>query len=188
MRMMPKENFTHKRPGGDPVAQAFLFPKLHQDVGGLGIIQCHNFLPLHCPQKGPYYRDQVPIRTFMAFCSLLVPINISGSIFSVLWLHSHKECQFSLHVYSNELTGKFDFFLCLRIKFHKPLFWVPISQIVGSIYQSLEVPISFRDNAFVDCGAHLSTGEATVPQQQEREACLPAEQHTSLQTSYNHKG
>ena len=75
MRMMPKENFTHKRPGGDPVAQAFLFPKLHQDVGGLGIIQCHNLLPLHCPQKGPYYRDQVPIGTFLASW---VPI---GSLF-----------------------------------------------------------------------------------------------------------
>ena len=97
---MPKENLTQKRPAGDPVAQAFLFPKLHQDVGGLGIIQCHNFLPLHCPQKGPYYRDQVPIGTFLNFLGpYWVPIYISGSLFSVFGLHSREECQ-----YNNELT------------------------------------------------------------------------------------
>ena len=98
MRMMPKENFTHKRPGGDPVVQAFLFPKLHQDVGGLGIIQCHNLLPLHCPQKGPYYRD------LLAFLVPLGSLFVSGSLFSVFWLHSREKCQFSLPVYNNELT------------------------------------------------------------------------------------
>ena len=56
---------------------------------------------LHCPQNGPYYRDRVIIGTFLAFW---VPIYISGSLFSVFWLHSREECQFSLHVYSNELT------------------------------------------------------------------------------------
>ena len=45
-----------------------------------------------------------------------------------------------------------------RVKFHKSLFWVPIlaaggpywvpiSQIFGSLYQSMEVPISFGDSA-----------------------------------------
>ena len=42
-----------------------------------------------------------------------VPI---GSIFSVFRLHSREECQFSLHVYNNELISNLDFFLCLRIR------------------------------------------------------------------------
>ena len=40
------------------------------------------------------------IGTFLEFW---VPIYISGSLFSVFWLHSREECQFSLHVYNNEL-------------------------------------------------------------------------------------
>ena len=36
------------------------------------------------------------IRTFLAFWVL---IYISGSLFSLFWFHSRKECQFSLHVY-----------------------------------------------------------------------------------------
>ena len=50
------------------------------------------------------------------------------------------------------------FFLCLRVKFHKSLFWVPIlaaggpywvpiSQKAGSLFQSLGVPISSGDSA-----------------------------------------
>ena len=35
------------------------------------------------------------IRTFLAFWVL---IYISGSLFSLFWFHSRKECQFSLHV------------------------------------------------------------------------------------------
>ena len=38
------------------------------------------------------------IRTFLAFWVL---IYISGSLLSLFWLHSRKECQFSLHVYNN---------------------------------------------------------------------------------------
>ena len=49
-------------------------------------------------------------------------------------------------------------FLCLRVKFHKALFWVPIldaggpywvpiSQRVGSLFQSFGVPISFWNSA-----------------------------------------
>ena len=45
---------------------------------------------------------RVPIiGTFLAFW---VPIYISGSLFSVFWLHSREECRFSLHVYNNELS------------------------------------------------------------------------------------
>ena len=41
---------------------------------------------LHCSQKGPYYRDQVPIGTFFDFWGpYWVPIYISGSLFSVFW-------------------------------------------------------------------------------------------------------
>ena len=36
------------------------------------------------------------IRTFLAFWVL---IYILGSLFSLFWFHSRKECQFSLHVY-----------------------------------------------------------------------------------------
>ena len=58
-------------------------------------------LSRHCHLKGPYYRDRVPIGTLLAFW---VPIYISGSLFSVFWLHSCKEYQFSLHVYISELN------------------------------------------------------------------------------------
>ena len=51
--------------------------------------------------EGSPYRDRVPIGTFLAFW---VPIYISGSLFSVFWLHSREECQFSQHVYNNELS------------------------------------------------------------------------------------
>ena len=56
------------------------------------------------------------------------------------------------------LLPNFDFYLCLRVKFHKSLFWVPIlaaggpywvpiSQKNGSLSQSLGVPISFGVSA-----------------------------------------
>ena len=57
---------------------------------------------LHSSPKGPYFRDRVPIGTFLTFW---VPIYISGSLYSVLWLNSRKECQFSLHVCNNALCG-----------------------------------------------------------------------------------
>ena len=56
-------------------------------------------LPRHCHLKGPYYRDLIGV-----LGPYWVLIYISGSLFSVFWLHSREECQFSLHVYSNELT------------------------------------------------------------------------------------
>ena len=55
----------------------------------------------HCSQKGPYFRDRVPIGTFLTFW---IPIYISRSLFSMFWLNSREECQFSLHVRNNEWT------------------------------------------------------------------------------------
>ena len=119
---------------------------------------------------------KVPIGIFFYFFGLYcVPIYISGSLFSVFWLNSCEECQLSLMCTLLDLSvmskflnyycfmalvlcytaGKFDFYLCLCVKFHKsslqvPIFtaegpyfiksWVPI----GSLLLSLEVPISFR--------------------------------------------
>ena len=55
-------------------------------------------LPRHCHLKGPY-RDLNGV-----LGPYWVPIYISGSLFSVFWLHSCKEYQFSLHVYISELN------------------------------------------------------------------------------------
>ena len=55
------------------------------------------------------------------------------------------------------LLPNFDFYLRLNVQFHKLLFWVPIlaaggpywvpiSQKVGSLFQSLGVPISLCDS------------------------------------------
>ena len=150
---------------------------------------------LHCHQKGPYYRDRVLIRTFLAFW---VPIGslfiFQGPYFQCFgFIHAKNVNSVCLHVYSSELTSvclhvyrseltwfvcdnflhcyytnmlwsdasqvillaNFVFFLC--VKFHKSLFWVPIlaaggpywvpiSQKVGSLFQSLGVPISLCDS------------------------------------------
>ena len=55
--------------------------------------------PCFCtiPKKGPYFED-----FFDLFGPYWVPIYTSGSLFSVFWLKSWKECQFSLHVHNNE--------------------------------------------------------------------------------------
>ena len=85
------------------------------------IIKWVTFGPPPCHRKEPRARD---------LFGALSPI---GSLFSVFWLHSREEC------------------LC--VKFHKSLFWVPIldaggpywvpiSQKVGSLFQSLGVPNS----------------------------------------------
>ena len=58
----------------------------------------------HCLQKGPYFKDLVLNRTFFGILGpYWVLIYISGSLFSLFWFHSRKECQFSLHVNNNEL-------------------------------------------------------------------------------------
>ena len=69
------------------------------------IFQCVNQLLQPCPQMGPYLGTRVPIGTFFGILGpYWVSIYFSGSLFSVFWLHSRKECQFSLHVYNNELS------------------------------------------------------------------------------------
>ena len=154
-----------------------------------------NLINFHCYQKGPYYRDRVLIRTFLAFW---VPIGslfiFQGPYFQCFgFIHAKNVNSVCLHVYSSELTSvclhvyrseltwfvcdnflhcyytnmlwsdasqvillaNFVFFLC--VKFHKSLFWVPIlaaggpywvpiSQKVGSLFQSLGVPISLCDS------------------------------------------
>ena len=68
----------------------------------------------------------------------------------------HICCEVMLHTLA--ILPNFDFYLCLRVKFHKSLFWVPIlaaggpywvpiSQKNGSLSQSLGVPISFGVSA-----------------------------------------
>ena len=69
-----------------------------------GLLCCRTLV--HCCKKGPYYRDRVLIGTFLSgvLGPYWVPNYISGSLFSVFWLHAREECQFSLHVYNNELS------------------------------------------------------------------------------------
>ena len=68
-------------------------------------ITSHTLDLCHCQQKGPYYRDRVPKVTFFGVLGpIWASIYISGSLFSVFWLHLREECQFSLHVYNNELS------------------------------------------------------------------------------------
>ena len=138
--------------------------------------------PLHCHKKGPYFKDLVLNKDLFGILGpYWVLIYISGSLFSLFWLHSRKECQFSLHVYNNELSWSvcdysyicyevmlhtlallpnFDFYVCLRIKFHKSSFWVlilaaggpywvSISQKNGSLSQSLGVPNCFGNSGKV---------------------------------------
>ena len=90
---------------------------------------------------GPYYRDRVPKGTFLAFW---VPI---GSLFSVFWLHSRKECQFFW------LPG-----VPIGSLFPKTK-WVPF----GSPSQSLGVPIKFRDCAFAGQGPHFHPKKLLAP-------------------------
>ena len=50
--------------------------------------QQHVAMVWHCGKKGPYFRDQVPLGTFL---TIRVPIYNSGSLFSVFWQYSRKE-------------------------------------------------------------------------------------------------
>ena len=134
---------------------------------------------------GPYLGTRVPIGTFLAFwVPIGFPFTFQGPYFQCFgFIHAKNVNSVCLHVYSSELTwfvcdnflhcyytymlwsdashvtllANFDFFLCLRVKFHKLLFWVPIfaagspywipiSQKVGSLFLSLGVPISLGDS------------------------------------------
>ena len=52
---------------------------------------------MHCSQKGPYFRDRVPIGTFLTFW---VPIYIPGSLLSLFWLDSREENVNSVCMYT----------------------------------------------------------------------------------------
>ena len=56
---------------------------------------------------GPYFKDPVLNKDLFGILGpYWVLIYTSGSLFSLFWLHSREECQFSLHVYivyNNEL-------------------------------------------------------------------------------------
>ena len=83
--------------------ELWLYLKVGQPA--IGELTCHytrypchlKALLLHCSEKGPYFGD-----FFDLFGPYWVPIYTSGFLFSVFWLKSWKECQFSLHVHNNE--------------------------------------------------------------------------------------
>ena len=122
----------------------------------------------HCHPKGPYYRDWVHIGTFLAFW---VPIGslfiFQGPYFQCFdyiyveninsvcnaesaWIQQWVNmvclwwvisCMLSyILLFRVTLLTNFDFYLCLRVN------WVPISQKVGSLSQSLGVPIRLWDS------------------------------------------
>ena len=137
--------------------------------------------------NGSLFRDPGPYRDlFGVLGPYWISIYISRSLFSVFWLHSREECLIQstciqqwviliclwwvmtctviIHIccevmlHTLAILPNFDFYLCLRVKFHKSLFWVPIlaaggpywvpiSQKAGSLFQSLGVPISSGDSA-----------------------------------------
>ena len=98
-------------------------------------------------------------------CGILGPywvlIYISGSLLSLFWFHSFKECQFShicTHWFWFTLLANFDFYIRLRINFHTSSFWVLILAargpyftkkwvLIGSLSQSLGVLFSFWGSA-----------------------------------------
>ena len=114
------------------------------------------------PKRVLILRTWSLIRTFLAFWVL---IYISGSLFSLFWLHSRKECQFSLQfagigsglhcwqiliftyayalIFIHRRFGSLFWLLGVLIGslFHKK--WV----LIGSLSQSLGVLISFGDSA-----------------------------------------
>ena len=55
-----------------------------------------------------------------------VLIYISGSLFSLFWLHSRELSHICRHWFRFTLLANFDFYLCLRINFHTSSFWVLI--------------------------------------------------------------
>ena len=78
---------------------------------------------------------------------------------------SNDHCTVIIHIccevmlYTLALLPNFDFYLCLRVKFHKSLFWVPILAAggpyftkkwvpIGSLSQSLGVLISLGVSAY----------------------------------------
>ena len=80
-------------------------PYSWDQVGGIIWSDVHKMDQTHCLQKGPYFKDLVLNKDLFGILGpYWVLIYISGSLFSLFWLHSREECQFSLHVYNNELS------------------------------------------------------------------------------------
>ena len=82
---------------------------------------------LHCLQKGPYFKDLVLNKDLFGILGpYWVLIYISGSLFSLFWLHSRELSHICRHWFRFTLLANFDFYLCLRINFHTSSFWVLI--------------------------------------------------------------
>ena len=70
-----------------------------------------------------------------------VLIHISGSLFSLFWFHSRKECQFSLHVYNNGsglncwqiLIFTYAYALIFIHRRFGSLFWL-LGVLIGSLF------------------------------------------------------
>ena len=79
----------------------------------------------HCLQKGPYFKDLVLNKDLFGILGpYWVLIYISGSLFSLFWLHSRELSHICRHWFRFTLLANFDFYLCLRINFHTSSFWV----------------------------------------------------------------
>ena len=92
------------------------------------------------------------IRTFLAFWVL---IYISGSLLSLFWLHSRKECQFSLHVYNNGsglncwqiLIFTYVYALIFIHRRFGSLFWL-LRVLIGSLFHKKWVLIGSLSPSF----------------------------------------
>ena len=97
---------------------------------------------MHCLLKGLYFKDLVLNKDLFGILGpYWVLIYISGSLFSLFWLHSRKECQFSLHVYNNgsgfNCWQILNFtYACALIFIHRrfgSLFWL-LRVLIGSLF------------------------------------------------------
>ena len=125
---------------------------------------------MHCLQNGLYFKDLVLNKDLFGILGpYRVLIYISGSLFSLFWFLSRKECQFSLHVYNNEdslhcwqiLIFTYAYTLIFIHRRLGPYFgcwgsflgphftknWV----LIGSLSQSLGVFISFGGSEYGEC-------------------------------------
>ena len=86
----------------------------------------------HCLKKGPYFKDLVLNKDLFGILGpYWVLIYISGSLFSLFWLHSRELSHICRHWFRFTLLANFDFYLCLRINFHTSSFWVLILAASG---------------------------------------------------------
>ena len=87
----------------------------------------------HCYPKGPYYRDRVLIRTFLAFW---VPIGslfiFQGPYFQCFgFIHAKNVNSVCLHVYSSELTS-----VCLHV-YRSELTWFVCDNFLHCYYTNM---------------------------------------------------